>query len=67
MSTAQIVRAWTDEEYRLSLSEEELRSVPTHPAGQIDDELFEPMEAHLAVSPYDTCTCTSHSPRPCCF
>jgi mersacidin/lichenicidin family type 2 lantibiotic len=29
-----ITRAWKDEDYRLSLSAEQLSAVPTHPAGE---------------------------------
>ena len=31
-----IVRAWKDEAYRQSLSEEELRALPENPAGEIE-------------------------------
>ena len=31
-----IVRAWKDEEYRLSLSDEERLSLPTNPVGEIE-------------------------------
>jgi mersacidin/lichenicidin family type 2 lantibiotic len=35
-----IARAWKDEEYRQSLSEEQLSTLPTNPAGELtDDEL----------------------------
>lgn len=35
-----IVRAWKDEIYRQSLSEEQLQSLPANPAGELtDDEL----------------------------
>ena len=33
MSQANIIRAWKDEEYRLSLSEAERASLPANPAG----------------------------------
>jgi mersacidin/lichenicidin family type 2 lantibiotic len=36
MHKVDIVRAWKDEEYRLSLSEEERRQLPPHPAGLIE-------------------------------
>lgn len=36
MSNADIVRAWKDEAYRRSLSEEQLASLPTNPAGSIE-------------------------------
>lgn len=31
-----VVRAWKDEEYRLSLSEEERRNLPENPVGEIE-------------------------------
>ncbi len=36
MSKMDIVRAWKDEAYRQTLSEEELRSLPENPAGEIE-------------------------------
>jgi len=40
MSTANILRAWKDQDYRSSLSAEELSALPEHPAGvsQLFDE-----------------------------
>lgn len=35
MSPLDIIRAWKDEEYRLSLTDEERALVPAHPAGLI--------------------------------
>jgi mersacidin/lichenicidin family type 2 lantibiotic len=35
-STAEIVRAWKDAEYRATLSEEERASLPEHPAGWVE-------------------------------
>lgn len=36
MTTLNIIRAWKDEEYRLSLSEAERAALPENPAGLID-------------------------------
>jgi mersacidin/lichenicidin family type 2 lantibiotic len=36
MSRIDVVRAWRDEEYRLSLSEAERAELPEHPAGLIE-------------------------------
>ena len=36
MSTTDVIRAWRDEEYRLSLSAEERAALPQHPAGEIE-------------------------------
>ena len=44
MSCLDIIRAWKDEEYRLSLSEEQRAVLPEHPAGLMelaDAELIE--------------------------
>jgi len=38
MSYREIIRAWKDEEYRLSLSEEQRTVLPEHPAGLIELE-----------------------------
>jgi mersacidin/lichenicidin family type 2 lantibiotic len=38
MSYRDIIRAWKDEEYRLSLSEEQRAVLPEHPAGLIELE-----------------------------
>ena len=36
MSNQDIIRAWKDEDYRLSLSEAERARLPEHPAGLIE-------------------------------
>ena len=36
MSTLQIVRAWKDESYRNSLTQEQRAALPAHPAGTIE-------------------------------
>jgi mersacidin/lichenicidin family type 2 lantibiotic len=36
MSYLEIIRAWKDEEYRLSLSEEQRAQLPENPAGLIE-------------------------------
>ena len=36
MSTLNIIRAWKDREYRLTLSEAERAALPEHPAGAIE-------------------------------
>ena len=36
MSTLDIIRAWKDEEYRLSLGETERTLLPAHPAGLVE-------------------------------
>jgi mersacidin/lichenicidin family type 2 lantibiotic len=37
MSVAEMVRAWKDEDFRLSLSED---AVPKHPSGLVESELY---------------------------
>src|SRR5262249_25096994 len=36
MNRVDIVRAWKDEEYRLSLTEEQLAALPANPAGTVE-------------------------------
>ena len=36
MSSQKIIRAWKDEDYRLSLSEAERAVLPEHPAGLVE-------------------------------
>jgi mersacidin/lichenicidin family type 2 lantibiotic len=36
MPTVDVIRAWKDEEYRLSLSDEQRSLLPQHPAGAIE-------------------------------
>jgi mersacidin/lichenicidin family type 2 lantibiotic len=36
MSHEDIIRAWKDEDYRMSLSEEERAQLPEHPAGLLE-------------------------------
>jgi mersacidin/lichenicidin family type 2 lantibiotic len=36
MSNQTIIRAWKDEDFRLSLSESELALLPHHPAGSVE-------------------------------
>jgi mersacidin/lichenicidin family type 2 lantibiotic len=62
MSYLDIIRAWKDEEYRLSLSEEQRAVLPEHPAG-----LMELVDAELddVVGAGGTCT-TKDSWFHCC-
>jgi mersacidin/lichenicidin family type 2 lantibiotic len=45
MSNIDIIRAWKDEEYRRSLSEEERAQLPENPAGLVEDLTDTEMEA----------------------
>ena len=59
MSKIDIVRAWKDEEYRLSLTEEERAQLPTHPAGLIE---LEPEQMRAVVGQGPTTTATTKLP-----
>jgi mersacidin/lichenicidin family type 2 lantibiotic len=61
MSPEEIIRAWTDEEFYLSLSDQQRALLPQNPAGMIelnDDELGD-----IAGGSF-TFTCWSNSPCP---
>ena len=73
MPTMEIVRAWKDQEYRDTLTAEQLAQLPQHPAGiiefglpQLEDEsLFGPQEGRKSckfITNYtDTNQCTTHT------
>lgn len=57
MLATHIIRAWKDEEYRMSLSEAEQALLPEHPSGLIeisDDELgaFEMPRTTISTAPF---------------
>ncbi len=66
MSTTEIVRAWTDEEFRALLTPEELAALPEHPAGSVDAELDQLIGTFDPANRAD-CPITSFSRNPCCF
>jgi len=66
MPTADVVRAWTDEDFRTTLAPEELAAVPEHPAGSIDAELDQVLGAFDPAS-RDDCPITTFSRNPCCY
>lgn len=76
MSTTEIIRAWSDLDYRSSLPAGALAALPPHPAGSLDEELeaFLSFGAQSAATYTCTqtcthtcsCTATQYSPRPCC-
>jgi mersacidin/lichenicidin family type 2 lantibiotic len=45
IETEKIIRAWKDEEFRLTLSLDEQRSLPANPAGAIESSQTELVEA----------------------
>jgi mersacidin/lichenicidin family type 2 lantibiotic len=53
MLASHIIRAWKDEEYRMSLSQEELALLPEHPSGMIDpmdQELLSDFQPRTTIS-----------------
>lgn len=74
MSTLEIARAWVDQEYRGSLSVEQIAELPEHPAGAIDAELEQLLDMWGGQEPSytagctGTCSCTAsqYSSHPCC-
>ena len=53
MLTTHIIRAWKDEEYRMSLSEAEQALLPEHPSGLVeiaDNELEVVYEPRTTIS-----------------
>jgi mersacidin/lichenicidin family type 2 lantibiotic len=72
MNRNQIIRAWKDEDYRLSLSEAERSALPEHPAGLME---LSDVEAGLAagatasifpVTLIDILLAASLAPTYCC-
>jgi len=67
MSKVNIIRAWKDEAYRLSLSAEQRALVPANPAGamQLDDSQLDEVAGGMSISGSSVC-CTDKStcPRP---
>jgi mersacidin/lichenicidin family type 2 lantibiotic len=63
MSDLDIVRAWKDEEFRLSLTDDQRAMLPSHPAGPI--ELDEELELDSAKRP-KTRFCLTFPLSNCC-
>jgi mersacidin/lichenicidin family type 2 lantibiotic len=65
MPPVDIIRAWKDEEYRRSLTEEQRAALPAHPAGlvELSDEQLTAVNggnkptAFCPTYPHRTCTC----------
>lgn len=66
MTASDIVRAWTDEDFRASLTSRELSALPAHPAGSIDAEVDQLMGAFDPANRQE-CPITTFSRTPCCF
>ena len=66
-SDIDIVRAWKDEEYRNSLSEEQLKQLPENPAGMIElsDENMETIAGGYPLEHVNTGTGSTNPPCRC--
>jgi mersacidin/lichenicidin family type 2 lantibiotic len=66
MTKLNVIRAWRDKEYRESLNQQELATLPAHPAGLIElpDEVLNSAAGgtSIIVKTRDTCTpsCPTH-------
>jgi mersacidin/lichenicidin family type 2 lantibiotic len=76
MSQVNVIRAWKDESYRLSLTEGERAALPEHPAGLV--EMAEPDQQEAAGGWFPTTvlqitqywSCANNTDNPCywtCF
>jgi mersacidin/lichenicidin family type 2 lantibiotic len=65
MSHIDVIRAWTDPEYRSTLSNDQLSALPSHPAGLIElsDEELERAAGLATVSQTTAQTCTEFTFR----
>lgn len=74
MSTNDIIRAWRDEEYRESLSQEERAQLLEHPAGVITVANYDlagvtgsnHMAEAVSVTGFSTTVCSIYSNGPIC-
>lgn len=67
MSTLDVVRAWTDPQFRATPSAEQLAGLPAHPAGDLNAELAELVEMYEACSAYLTpCNTGPATTGPAC-
>jgi mersacidin/lichenicidin family type 2 lantibiotic len=65
-STTDLVRAWTDPEFRATLVAFEREIALEHPSGSVDAELD---QLHAAFDPVNRlgCPITTFSTQPCCY
>jgi mersacidin/lichenicidin family type 2 lantibiotic len=66
MPVTEIVRSWTDEEFRAGLTPDQRGLLPDHPAGTIEAEL-EPQLGAFDPASRAECPATTFSRNPCCF
>jgi mersacidin/lichenicidin family type 2 lantibiotic len=68
MKKNQILAAWRDEEYLLSLSAEERAQIPEHPAGalEVEDDILRSITGGCGPTATNGCICpTSSACTPC--
>ena len=69
MKKHQILAAWRDEEYFLSLSDEERGQIPQHPAGalEVEDDILRSVTGGCATTGFCPTSgyCTPCAPREC--
>ena len=60
MSNLDIIRAWKDEEYRRSLTEEQRAQLPEHPSGAVELQDTDGVEAmgYMVLRPSRSGRCT---------
>jgi mersacidin/lichenicidin family type 2 lantibiotic len=66
VSTAELVKAWTDPDFRSTLVAIEREMVLEHPSGSIDAELDQVLGAFDPINRIG-CPITSFSRQPCCY
>lgn len=68
MPTLETIRAWKDEDYRLSLSEDSLTQLAEHPAGTIEFMKEKETDVFSGTLATDTChrTVIYYSAYDCC-
>jgi mersacidin/lichenicidin family type 2 lantibiotic len=68
MPTLETIRAWKDEDYRLSLSNDSLAQLAEHPSGTIEFIKEKETDVFNATSPIQTChpTLITWTDAECC-
>ena len=68
MPTLETIRAWKDEDYRLSLSNDSLAQLAEHPSGTIEFIKEKETDVFNATTPPTTChpTLVTYTDLECC-
>lgn len=66
MSINEVVRAWTDEDFRGQLTSDELARMPDHPVGSVDAEVDQLIGDFDPAGEVEN-SITTYSRRPCCY